>query len=700
MKKRHIPLVLFATLTLLGSCSNPGEGLTSPTSQEQGLSIRFEKESLTLYVEDTYQLNVILSDENEDKSNVAFTSSDTSVATVSKAGLVTALKEGEITIKAIFNQQEEISATMKLVVVSRTSLLDRVSDTDVSFEHKKVNAFLYSKDKTQLIDLYYRKDRLSNIPYISIKEYYKLLLNKDLTVTKLEGSKYELVNPLNAKVTIDTAEDKLVANDYQKFISTTIYRQNDAYNTYYDGAPFVKIKETKFKETPKEKNISFKDYNINLFGRGEDIYLPLMTCSNLFQGPTMLTCFYDPNNVYFIDPNNPLYNTEAVFSNPDYNQAIQGFFKNGERDAYQANYSYNELCFFIDTYYGRPGRETIHDQLVANKTIDKTLAQTDEYTKRARVLLNSTKQEDFYAGLLVLHDYLSDAGHTVIAAGISLTLNTNETLNTKTFEVLDSFNYHYGEKAAKRNVDANYMKALQEEVGKNNIVNNAYKKLGDTLLYTFNAFDFNIHDWNAFYSGKQEMPKDMLGNFVRMLDEYKNDTSIKNVVLDLTNNGGGYGDLVVSLMSLMTDQAYIHYRDMIGDVEVTSYYEVDRNFDKVFDEKDKEVKYPYHFGILSSGYSFSCGNLLPAQAKENGLLLLGDQSGGGCCAVLDGCNAEGLYIRISSPVHLCAKDGTEIDRGVVPHVNLTTKQENSYTFEKFYNLSVLSEEMNKFYSGK
>ena len=54
MKKRHIPLVLFATLTLLGSCSNPGEGLTSPTSQEQGLSIRFEKESLTLYVEDTY----------------------------------------------------------------------------------------------------------------------------------------------------------------------------------------------------------------------------------------------------------------------------------------------------------------------------------------------------------------------------------------------------------------------------------------------------------------------------------------------------------------------------------------------------------------------------------------------------------------------------------------------------------------------
>ena len=59
MKRRHIPLILIATLTLLGSCSNPGKGLTFPTSQEQGLSIRFEKESLTLYVEDTYQLNVI-----------------------------------------------------------------------------------------------------------------------------------------------------------------------------------------------------------------------------------------------------------------------------------------------------------------------------------------------------------------------------------------------------------------------------------------------------------------------------------------------------------------------------------------------------------------------------------------------------------------------------------------------------------------
>ena len=212
--------------------------------------------------------------------------------------------------------------------------------------------------------------------------------------------------------------------------------------------------------------------------------------------------------------------------------------------------------------------------------------------------------------------------------------------------------------------------------------------------------DFDINLWNKYYSkgATGNLPKDGVGNFRKMLETYNGNSAVKNVVVDISLNPGGFGDIVCAFMGLMNQDTYQCSYDTIGERLIKVNYEFDKNFDGVFDEHDNEVHYNYNFAILCSGYSFSCGNLLPAQAKENGIVVLGDQSGGGSCAVIDACSAEGLYVRLSCPDHLLGLDGTDYEFGVPADYKLVTGSSGSYDFSNFYNISLMSQKMNEFYS--
>ena len=96
-------------------------------------------------------------------------------------------------------------------------------------------------------------------------------------------------------------------------------------------------------------------------------------------------------------------------------------------------------------------------------------------------------------------------------------------------------------------------------------------------------------------------------------------------------------------------------------------YEVDRNFDGVFDEKDKDVHYDLNFAVLTSGMSFSCGNLFPSMLKDNGVPVMGETSGGGSCAIQAMCTADGFCFQISSfRARLNTLAGENIDEGITP----------------------------------
>ena len=79
-------------------------------------SIRFDKSSLSLGVGDTYTLTATVSPSNATVMSLTWSSSDTSVATVSSSGKVSAIKAGTATITATVNDCIWLEATCSIEV--------------------------------------------------------------------------------------------------------------------------------------------------------------------------------------------------------------------------------------------------------------------------------------------------------------------------------------------------------------------------------------------------------------------------------------------------------------------------------------------------------------------------------------------------------------------------------------------------------
>ncbi len=660
-------------------------------------SISLNETSITLEETNEFTLDVTFDPVDATNKKINWTTSDKFVATVNDKGLVTGLNEGYATITATSASNPKLKAECEVTVVAK----QEKPDSEVNFTPKTMKAYHYTKSSTQNETVYFRDDRLNKFPYISLKRYYQLLTNHELTITKTGDDLYQVISANGEEATINTNTDVLTCADYQNFISSTIYRQDNVPNVYFDGAPFLRVKNVTHSKEADPTTINFKKYNINLFGKDDDIYLPVSTASNMFMGPTMVTCFCTADTMYFIDPNDPHWETYSLLRTSRYQTGISKFFTNGKRTKEDARFSYGELCFLIDTYYGLPGREYLHDELKASRDLDKVLFEHSDVTKQARAYLLSTDAGEYLAGIHMLAAFISDAGHSVADYGVSYLEWSDSTLQTAANAALSAIKFNSSDYEAKSNIDGNYMAGLRDaRYAGPQAENNGFVLEGDTLFYRFNQFDFDIYEWNDYYlnPGVNSLPGDAVGNFKRMLDQYKDSTTVKNVVVDISTNPGGYGDVVAAFMGLMNKNTYQHSLDTIGNRYVTVNYEFDKNFDGVFDEHDTDITYNYNFAILCSGYSFSCGNLLPIQAKESGIVVLGDQSGGGSCAVIDASSAEGIYVRLSCQDHLAGLDGTEYEFGVPADYKLVTKHGNSYDFSDFYNISVLSSKIQEYYS--
>ena len=192
----------------------------------------------------------------------------------------------------------------------------------------------------------------------------------------------------------------------------------------------------------------------------------------------------------------------------------------------------------------------------------------------------------------------------------------------------------------------------------------------------FNSFNTRAEDaWNAYYAGKGPKPniKDNNGDsmviFLDALNKAEADPEVENFIIDITSNGGGSADIVMAMTSLIMDKSYLCHDNPLTGQRALVEYEVDRNFDGVFDEKDKDVHYNLNFAVLSSNVSFSCGNLFPSMLKDAGVPVVGETSGGGSCAIQAMCTADGFCFQISSfRARLNTLAGENIDAGIAPDI--------------------------------
>ena len=170
----------------------------------------------------------------------------------------------------------------------------------------------------------------------------------------------------------------------------------------------------------------------------------------------------------------------------------------------------------------------------------------------------------------------------------------------------------------------------------------------------------------------------------------REDSPIENVVLDLSNNGGGEADAAIFVLSAFLGDGYASIKNTLSGALATGVYNVDLNLDGKFDENDRGLLNKRRFALITPN-SFSCGNLVPSVFKNsNEVTLIGRTSGGGSCVVLPLATAYGTNFRISGPQRLAfARNGSfyDIDQGAEPDFSLMFP-------ESFYDREALTEYIN------
>ena len=548
-------------------------------------------------------------------------------------------------------------------------------------------------------------DSMPNVAYISAADFQSIVLpGSTMTVTHTGAGQYTLTNA-DATATVNINDDVFVTDGFEAFTNQMGLLQPGMANVYYDGMPFVRYKKVSYFPLKATTTLDMGAYGIDLHADGKGaVYFPFATLADMY---TDLYYHHAGFNGEKVVANLSLNEVGLEKIDPDYNKPLVA---RTIRPADLTDFNYKELCFAMDHFYGYPGRIKYNDALKA-KGLDKALEEDIESGPAIKKLLLSEKFSDYMLGMVGLTGVYFD-GHTAMDISSALGKITDHPELYKEYQA--GLMANQGVMAMVMSAvmemramvaDGQAVEALRPKVYGEGVT---YVKKGDTAVCVFDSFnERNEQAWKDYYAGTGPMPtvenapNDDMVIFLDALKKAAADPEVKNFVIDITANGGGSADIVLAMTSLILDKSYISQDNSLTGQRAIVEYEVDRNFNGVFDAADKDVRYDLNFAVLTSPMSFSCGNLFPSILKDNGVPVLGATSGGGACAIQAMCTADGFCFQISSfRARLNSLDGDNIDSGVTPdipidnegRVEVKLSEENSLMvkdYSKYFDIDYL-----------
>ena len=511
-------------------------------------------------------------------------------------------------------------------------------------------------------------DGQTDIPYISVENLRDLLVNvygdpenpdSSYQVTLLtNGDRVTLQRENGYAMHLDFDTGTISFWDYDAFLRQssegTVMKSTGITLPTEDAAgqpAFFQILDSSSERYGKALTMNLSAYGLRMIRQGDDFYIPFQTANDVLFALNGYTFLYN-DQCFILYPDETL--EEMFYSAPT-----------GSRSPALALFTYKELCFALDQFYGLKAQHNISsfaEELKMNGLMND---------------LQSTDPATADAALAKLTDYYFDDGHSGFqapswlegpepawesAAGASST----QQLNTY--------------KRLKNARDAAFPEGVP-----------GYQELGDTAYITFDEFTYEGTDY--YQTPPDETTTDTIGLMIYAYSRItREDSPVKNVVLDLSMNSGGAVISAAYTIGTILGQSSVSVRNTLTDALLTENCRVDPNLDRVFDDADSLLN--YNLFCLTSPWSFSCGNLVPSILKSSHrVTMLGQTSGGGSCEVLFMVTADGARFQISGPYCMSfLKNGAfyDIDQGVDPdHVI------NNY--EHFYDREALTEYIHSLY---
>ena len=543
-------------------------------------------------------------------------------------------------------------------------------------------------------------DDMPSVAYINVIHFQTMMYPGTAIQTQALGEgRYQLTSPCGTAV-VNTDKDTFDSDDYEAFTNMMDMVQPGMPNVSLDGLPLVRWKSKEATPQKVHLTLDYGKFGIDIRVDGNDVYFPLATIADLYTDIYMHTADYNGQQVMVA----PMGAEELEDGYPKF--FIAPILKE-TRTKDMATFAYNNLCFTLTNFFGYPGRTLLEKKGLKEKGLDQALKDYGQAGEMTRQLLLSTNMYEYIAGTNTLGCLLNDGGHTDTGIGHTSQMDSStdfyKTMGNTVKAKLEEFYGYCPEYAALRKVDED-IEALSSKLIEARIAKIGrgvtYYKEGNTAYCLFNAFDCDFAAWRKFYKGEgpkptvENHPNDWLAVLLDALEKAEKDPEVKNFVLDISTNGGGSEDIVMVITSLMCNKAEAYNENSLLGQKQKIYYEVDRNLDGKFDEKDAEVKYDLNFALLVSACSFSCGNMLPALMKDFGIPLIGQKTGGGACCVLYNPSADGYAYRYSSHrSRLMNQKGENVDPGVEPDLKLETPEE-------FFDFQKITQFIERFYSSK
>ena len=524
---------------------------------------------------------------------------------------------------------------------------------------------------------------MPSIPYISVADFQNIVVpGTTVSVTKSGSALYQLKNA-GGTLIVNTIDETCAFDDFLGFTNQMGLVQAGMENGYYDGLPFVRFNRQTLSGGSPALTFDYSSYGINLRGDETMVYFPFATLADLYADLYGHNTACNGKEVVYASNDGADDGIGAL----DEDFQKENLLKNKERKADMVAYNYAELCFTIDHFYGMPAG-TDFEKSIQEKGLDKTL-EADADGQIVKQLLLSTNTDDYADGMCSLYAYLYDGGHTKIWYG-----NPSTTFAERYPSLYNYYDERVSVPTNKKILQYRGMAIPEREIVFGD--KNTYHKKGNTAICHFDKFAPNDKEaWNNYYQGKaprptlETSPNDPMTIFLDALEQAAADPEVKNFVLDLSVNTGGSSDVVMAMTSLMFNQNFFRAYNVLTDQKMEWHFDVDRNFDGKYDALDENVHYDLNFCVLIGPISFSCGNLFPSLCKDAGLLIVGQKSGGGSCAVGSYRTADGFYYQISAArARLSDVNWQNINDGITPHVTIDYAKEIEYPYVDGHNYTL------------
>ncbi len=539
-----------------------------------------------------------------------------------------------------------------------------------------------------------------DVPFVKASDYVNIAFEKKAYLSFEDGVLYITRN--DTKASIDPASDTVYFENPSRFRSDSLV----------DGAILeveemnvvtTSLKNKSTQTAPEPITISLDDYNMPVMPFEDDVLMPFLALQNTLGAICWSNVLvYNGKDYYNVSAisSYTMTHEDVDLETLPYAKALYTgpFSEKGTPTQDYANYNYYSICLLLDLYFG-------HKE-------ERNITTFDEYFTRinAKESLCSTDFSSVAVAETLVFFYLFDSGHDAFLGIKNVFGDVAEANSSQAEEIINNMKdseegnklFDDDEDSGDEEVDplgnalmgaliekgfkipeiaptmawsTYFSKTLPENYGHERL-----DYVDDTAVIYFDVFKDNPKRDPSFYLDPMTEDDIAENNFVffyNCFEDIKTHKDVKNVVINLSNNGGGAASALITILGFLSKDGEVKITNL--DLVSKSYreecYHVDTNLDGIADDNDGYGG-QYDFFIMTSPSSYSCGNALPYFAQQYDLAkIIGTRPGGGDCVVGNYVDAYGYNGSFSGMLKLGKMENGQFisnETATVPDLNMMT----------------------------